>query len=112
LIAIAVYCAIVMPIGVVATDALTFVFAGMVGFGIGAYVAFNQLVWAAYFGRANLGAIGGVARPFSAIVNAVGPFMFAFLYDQTRSYDSALVMAMMSWILCAAALIVARPRAS
>jgi hypothetical protein len=38
--------------------------------------------------------------------------MFAFLYDQTRSYDSALVMAMMSWILCAAALIIARPRAS
>jgi MFS transporter, OFA family, oxalate/formate antiporter len=112
LIAIAVYSAVVMPLGIIATDKLVFVFSGMVGFGIGAYVAFNQLVWAAYFGRANLGAIGGVARPFSAVVNAVGPLMFAFLYDQTHSYDSGLIMAMLSWILCAAALILARPRAS
>jgi MFS family permease len=112
LIAIAAYCAIVMPIGIFVTGVMTFVFAGMVGFGIGAYVAFNQLVWAAYFGRANLGAIGGIARPFSAVVNAIGPFMFAFLYDRSHSYDSGLLMAMISWILCLAALLLARPRAA
>ncbi|MFN0070428.1 MAG: MFS transporter [Chloroflexota bacterium] len=110
LIVIACYCALIMPVGIIVTGNVTFIFSALVGFGIGGYVAFHQLVWAAYFGRANLGAIGGIARPFSAIVNAAGPFTFALLYDQTRSYDVGLLVAMVSWVLCAGALLIARPR--
>jgi MFS family permease len=69
------------------------VYGALVGFYVGAYIPLHFLVWAAYFGRANVGAISGVGRPLGAMTLAGGPFVIALARDVSGTYASGLLLA-------------------
>jgi MFS family permease len=98
---ISLYMVIVTPVLLVLRPPVAVVYAGLVGFGIGGFVALHQLVWTAYFGRRHLGAIVGAMRPLSTLSAASGPALLAVLFDTTGSYDGSLWLLAASWLVCA-----------
>jgi cyanate permease len=79
------------------------------GLGIGGWVGLNQVVWADYFGRAHLGAISGITRPFITISSATGPLYIAALADLSGSYTISFWVMTASWWFCAVCLLFVRP---
>ena len=65
-------------------------------FGVAAGIAFGtistafQLVLPAFFGRTHLGAIRGFSQTLNMGAVATGPFLMAFVFDATGSYDPIL----------------------
>ena len=60
--------------------------AGVFGFGIGAMMTLLPVAWADYFGRANFGAIRGIALPAQVLAQAAGPLLSGILHDATGKY--------------------------
>jgi cyanate permease len=81
----------------------------LAGLGLGGWVGLNQVVWADYFGRAHLGAISGITRPFITLSSATGPFLIAALADLTGAYTLSMLVMAVSWWLCALVLFVVKP---
>jgi MFS family permease len=79
------------------------------GLGLGGWVGLNQVVWADYFGRAHLGAISGITRPFITVSSATGPLLIAALADLSGSYAVSVLVMAASWWLCALFLLLVRP---
>ena len=69
------------------------VYGALVGFYVGAYIPLHFLVWAAYFGRAHVGAISGVGRPLGAMLLAGGPFVIAAARDVSGTYTAGILIA-------------------
>jgi MFS family permease len=67
-------------------------YGALVGFYVGAYIPLHFLVWAAYFGRAHVGAISGVGRPLGAMTLAGGPFIIALARDAFGTYTFGLLL--------------------
>jgi cyanate permease len=81
----------------------------VIGIYIGAYFFLSQLVWAAYFGRAHIGAISALGRPLGLAIGAGGPFLLAFTRDVTGSYDLGIWLNAVSAVLCFGCLFLVRP---
>ena len=79
------------------------------GFGIGGWVGLNQVVWAAYFGRANLGAITGKVRPLITVSGGSGPLLVAGMADYFGGFGVGIMVMAMSWFICGAFLFLVRP---
>jgi sugar phosphate permease len=80
------YGALVVPIILLIPESVgtpALFYGALVGFYVGAYIPLHFLVWAAYFGRAHVGAISGVGRPLGAVFLAGGPFVIAFVRDES-----------------------------
>ncbi len=58
--------------------------AGLFGFGIGGVLTLLPVAWADYFGRANYGAIRGIALSVQVLAQATGPLLSGVLYDLDR----------------------------
>ena len=82
---------------------------GIAGLGLGGWVGLNQVVWADYFGRAHLGAISGITRPFITLSSATGPLAIAAIADTTGSYSVSMLVMAASWLFCAFFLWIVRP---
>ena len=82
----------VVVLGLANTMFLLFLFAILYGFGAGASVVFQNIIWADYYGRRHLGAIRGMIAPFAALGGGISPFIAGWMFDTTGSYDSILVM--------------------
>src|SRR6202023_1543692 len=80
---------VVMMLGV-RSAASGFLAAGVFGFGIGAMLTLLPVAWADYFGRANFGAIRGIALPAQVLAQAAGPLLSGILRDMTGDYRAAL----------------------
>jgi MFS family permease len=111
LLLISVYMALVTPLLMLMAPHVAMLYAGLVGFGIGGFVALHQLVWPAYFGRLHLGSIVGSMRPLSTVTAAGGPVLLALLFDATGSYDVSLWLLAGSWVACVALLLLAPSQA-
>ena len=61
------------------------------GFAVGGSSLVQNLLWADYFGRANLGAIRGFTAPFR-FFSPIGPTMTGFIHDRTGSYNLAFTI--------------------
>jgi cyanate permease len=57
------------------------------GLGIGSSLLLHNYIWAAYYGRGNLGAIRGVVQPVTLLFGGVGPPLAGYVRDATSSYD-------------------------
>ncbi len=79
------------------------------GFGIGGWVGLNQVVWATYFGRANLGAITGRVRPLITLSGGTGPFLVAFMADFFGGFGTGIVVMAASWWASSFFLFIVRP---
>jgi sugar phosphate permease len=87
-----------------------FLAAGLFGFGIGAMLTLLPVAWADYFGRANYGAIRGLALSTQVLAQASGPLLSGALYDWTGTYEISLhVFAALSALSIVAALAARQP---
>ena len=64
--------------------------AGLFGAGIGSVLTLLPVAWADYFGRANYGAIRGLALSVQVLAQATGPLISGALYDWTGTYTVSL----------------------
>ncbi len=74
----------------IAAPADGFVAAGIFGFGLGGVLTLLPVAWADYFGRANFGAIRGLALSAQVLAQASGPLIAGILRDLTGDYRAAL----------------------
>ncbi len=87
--------------------------AALFGFAIGGVLTLLPLAWADYFGRANYGAIRGLALSAQVLAQASGPLLSGALRDWTGSYVRSLqCFAVLSGLSIVAALASRRPRAA
>ncbi len=68
------------------------------------------LLWPEFFGRMHIGSIVGMTQFFSTIAGAGGPLIEGFLFDRTGSYDSTLMLLIVTWAGCAAIMLALRPK--
>jgi OFA family oxalate/formate antiporter-like MFS transporter len=96
----------------IASPAEAYLAAALFGFGVGGILTLLPIAWADYFGRANFGAIRGVALSAQVIAQAVGPLISGGLRDWTGSYQLSLtVLAGFGALSVIAALGARQPRA-
>src|ERR1700722_10214371 len=89
-----------------------YVAAALFGFGVDGILTLLPIAWADYFGRANFGAIRGVALSAQVMAQAVGPLISGVLRDWTGNYQMSLaVFAVLGGLSILAALTARRPRA-
>jgi MFS transporter, OFA family, oxalate/formate antiporter len=85
--------------------------AALFGLGIGGMLTLLPIAWADYFGRANYGAIRGLALSAQVLAQAAGPLLSGALHDWTGSYTRSLeAFAALSFLSILAALAARRPR--
>ena len=68
---------------------LALTFAVVYGFSFGGLNTLTTIMWAVYYGRANVGAIAGAMLPIQLLSNAIGPFFGGWMFDQQGNYDIA-----------------------
>jgi MFS transporter, OFA family, oxalate/formate antiporter len=84
--------------------------AALFGLGIGSMLTLLPIAWADYFGRANYGAIRGLALSAQVIAQAAGPVLSGALHDWTGNYTRSLeCFAALSFLSILAALSAHRP---
>jgi MFS family permease len=88
---------------------LAFIYGGMLGLSSGFLMVTNTVIWPNYYGRAHLGSIRGAATASSVTFAALGPLPFAFLFDLTQSYTSAVMVFLAMPVACAVAALLATP---
>jgi sugar phosphate permease len=100
--------AVLMP--GIATPGEAFVAAALFGFGVGGILTLLPVAWADYFGRANYGAIRGVALSAQVLAQAGGPLLSGALRDLTGDYRTAFdCFAVLAGLSVVAALAAVRP---
>jgi len=82
---------------------------GIHGVAIGAYITLQGIVVADYFGRAHLGAINGIMRPFMTGAGALSPLLIALLFDLRNSYTLAFLIVAIVWALAGGMISMAVP---
>jgi len=87
--------------------------AALFGLGIGGVLTLLPVAWADYFGRANFGAIRGLALSAQVLAQATGPLASGALRDLTGDYQLALgCFAALSGLSVIAALVARAPGVS
>jgi OFA family oxalate/formate antiporter-like MFS transporter len=85
--------------------------AALFGLGIGGMLTLLPIAWADYFGRANYGAIRGLALPAQVLAQAAGPLLSGLLHDWTGGYTRSLeCFTALAFLSILAALAARRPR--
>jgi len=111
---LALYGAFAMPVFLIIPDGIGnagLAYGALVGFFVGAYIPLHGLVWAVYFGRAQVGAISGAARPLGIVFLSGGPFLLASTRDLFGTYTVGLLLLSVSLLVCVGCLYLARPPA-
>ena len=87
---------------------LIIVFPLCYGIGAGGFMPLSNLMWANYFGRANLGIIKGVFLPITQIMGAFSPLFAGYTFDATGSYDPAYLLFTVTFVVRTVAIFLAR----
>jgi OFA family oxalate/formate antiporter-like MFS transporter len=95
----------------IATAADGYLAAALFGLGIGGVLTLTPVAWADYFGRANYGAIRGLALSAQVVAQASGPLLSGALRDLTGNYALSLhCFTALSLLGIVAALAARQPR--
>ena len=70
----------------------SFVYGGLLGLSGGIVMTTFVVIWPNYYGRAHLGTIRGIATTSMVAFSALGPLPFAFLFELTDAYTTALLV--------------------
>ena len=89
-------------------DGLAFLYVAvfLLGLGIGGVSTVQEVVWADYFGRATIGMIRGLSRPFTVLASAGGPVFAALAYDTRGSYEIAFAVFIATYVAAAGVILV------
>lgn len=88
-------------------------FAVVYGIAFGGLNIMTNIMWAVYYGRANVGAISGVLLPLQLLFNAMGPFFGGWIFDVTGNYRIAFLVYLGAAVIGAvSAALTGRPRAA
>ena len=93
----------------VGSMALLAVYLAMAGVTMGGYVILQAVLTADYFGRAHLGAVESMFRPFVLGTGALSPLLFGVLYDVSEGYAVAFFVAAAVWLAAGFIVLLARP---
>ena len=85
------------------------VYLAAAGVSMGGYVILQALLTADYFGRAHLGGVESVLRPFMLGTGALSPLLFGVLYDLFDGYGAAFLLAAAAWLAAGAIVLLAKP---
>jgi MFS family permease len=92
--------AVALVIAMLTTEAWhMFVANILAGLGIGTLMLMQTVIWPAYFGRANIGAIRGLATPVSLVFSAAGATMTGLVFDAAGSYNIAWSVAAVGLVI-------------
>src|SRR3546814_7248392 len=80
----------------------------VLGLGIGGVSTVQEVIWADYFGRASIGMIRGLSRPFTVLASAGGPVFAAVIFDVRGSYELAFSVFIGTYV-CAAVVMLLTP---
>jgi sugar phosphate permease len=102
--------AMLIILGAARTESTPLVASGyfLMGAGIGGQVPIQEVIWASYFGRRHLGAIRGVAMPFSLGIGAGAPLAVAAYFDAVGNYDGAFLAVAVLWAASAVLVMLVR----
>ncbi len=89
-----------------------YLFAVGYGFITGGWQILNSIMLANYFGRRSLGSITGFIAPFQLAANSIGPLASGLAYDLTGGYTPAFTLFVVSYILAACWMLLAKPPAT
>ena len=78
------------------------------GLAVGGTLPLQEVIWASYFGRAHLGAVRGVALPFSLVLGAGGPLAVSLYFDVVGNYHGAYYALSAFSVLAAFVILLAR----
>lgn len=100
------YVVIILLINYTAQPALLILFAVLQGIFMAMNGVSTNVLWADYYGRANLGKIRGLAMSAMVIGSALGPFPFGLAFDIFGRYDEILLASLLLPILAAVAMFI------
>ena len=79
------------------------------GFAQGVIMTTSAVFWPNYFGRRYIGSIRGAATTSMVGFAAIGPLPFAYTFDITGSYTSAILLFLLVPLSCVVAALLALP---
>ncbi len=96
---------------IVHNEATAYLTAAFFGIGMGGTLIIMLQLWPEYFGKREVGAIGGAAYLVTGLTSAVGPLLGAAILDLTGNYD-LMFIAVGSFVLVGIAIqvVVGKPR--
>lgn len=80
----------------------------LMGVGFGGQIPLQETIWASYFGRRHLGAVRGVAMPFSLLIGAGAPYVTSLYFDRVGNYDGAFIATGLLWFVAAGIVLMVR----
>lgn len=92
MIGVGLFNAMTLPLIILLSGNVAYVYAAMVGVGVSGLVVCQNLVWPFYFGRGSLGAIVGISRPFPIAMSSAAILLMSQSFDQSGSYTFALLV--------------------
>ncbi len=99
---------VLMNIGPDSPTIMAWLFAAMMGLGLGSWLPTMSMLTSGYFGLANYGAIfGAITIPY-AVGSAVGPLVAGRLYDSSGSYTGVFVVFLVLFAVSIASILVCR----
>ncbi len=103
---------VLMGIGPDSPAAVAWLYAVMMGLGLGSWLPTMSMLTSGYFGLANYGAIfGAITIPY-AVGSAVGPLVAGRLYDSSGSYTGVFVAFLVLFSVAIVSILVCRRPAS
>ena len=88
--------------------AMAWLYAVMMGIGIGSWLPTMSMLVSGYFGLAHYGAIfGAITIPYS-VGSAVGPLVAGKMYDSAGNYEAVFVLFLMLFIVSIVSILVSR----
>ena len=79
------------------------------GLTLAAFFQLHALMAANYFGRAHVGAIRGAMFPIAVSFNSISPLLLGYMRDAFGSYMLAFGLLVVTWMLSAALIFMAKP---
>jgi len=85
---------IIKNIGPTSPPTIIWIYAVIMGLGIGSWLPTSSLLTSTNFGLGSYGAIWGLINGFHGIVAALGPMVMGYIYDTTGTYNLAFNIAL------------------
>ncbi len=93
----------------VSSQLFLYVAVAYAGLMLGGFPILVQLIWPEFFGRAYIGSITGLVQFITTLIGSMGPLVAGIVSDKTGSYESALYVLIVTWLMCAVVIFAVRP---